>query len=75
MKSILSLTIMFISISSCLFGQSDKVNQHGINGKKAGKWMLYLDKNWKVIDDSTNAVYIHYTYFEDGTNIYPMGPQ
>ena len=74
MKSLLSLTILFISLSTCLFGQSNRINQHDINGKKAGTWILYLDQNWEVIDDSTNAVFIRYTYFENGKNIYPMGP-
>lgn len=74
MKSKTSLTVLFFVLATFIYGQTEKVNQVDSNGNKVGKWTLYLDKDWMVIDDSSNAVYFRYTYYDDGTNIYPMGP-
>lgn len=74
MKSKISLTVLFFTLATFIFGQTEKINQVDGNGNKTGKWTLYLDKDWKILDDSSNAVYFRYTYYDNGTNIYPMGP-
>jgi|JI10StandDraft_1071094.scaffolds.fasta_scaffold1614565_1 antitoxin component YwqK of YwqJK toxin-antitoxin module len=71
MKTKSILTILLVTLTTFIFSQT---NQLDANGKKDGKWTVYLDKDWKKVDDSTKAVYRRYTYFDHGTNIYPMGP-
>ncbi|MGZ3901198.1 MAG: hypothetical protein ACXVNM_14455 [Bacteroidia bacterium] len=56
-----------------IYSQSATVNQFDSNGKKDGKWIVYLDKNWSKVEDSTKAVLKRYTWFDHGVNIYPMG--
>lgn len=67
------LTTLLLTITSFIFAQTASLNQLEPNGKKDGKWAVYLDKDWKKIDDSAKASYYRYTYFDHGTNIYPMG--
>lgn len=70
-----TIILFFLLIASVIcFGQSGKLNQLDGNGKRDGKWILYLDKDWRKVDDSTKARYMRFTYYEHGTNIYPMGP-
>jgi len=64
------LIILLLALTTFIFGQ---INQLDANGKKDGKWEVYLNKDWKKVDDSTKAVFRRYTYFDHGTNIYPMG--
>ncbi len=49
------------------------INKYDDKGKKHGKWKVYLDKYWKVLDDSSKAVYYRYTFYEHGENQHPMG--
>jgi hypothetical protein len=72
MKIIISLIAIFSSMFS--LAQSGKINQLDDNGNRNGRWILYLDKDWKKIEDSTKALYTRYTYYDHGVNIYPMGP-
>jgi antitoxin component YwqK of YwqJK toxin-antitoxin module len=74
MKTKSSLTVIFLMMTSLILGQTSGLNQADSKGKKDGKWIVYLDKDWKKVDDSTKAIYCRYTYFDQGTNIYPMGP-
>jgi hypothetical protein len=74
MKSKFSLTLLFLTLATLTFAQTEKINQLDSNGNKSGKWTLYLDKDWKVLDDSSNAIFLRYTFYDNGTNIYPMGP-
>lgn len=74
MKVKLSLTFLFLSMVTFIFSQVEKINQLDVNGQKTGKWKLYLDNEWKVTEDTSKAVYFRYTYFDNSTNIYPMGP-
>lgn len=74
MKTKIGLTFLFLTLTTFIFGQTEKINQLDSNGKKIGKWTVYLDKDWKQTDDSSKAIFFRYTYFDNGTNIYPMGP-
>lgn len=65
------LLLMLIPFAS--FSQSARLNQLDASGKKEGKWVLYLDKEWKEVKDTNTAVCCHYTYFDHGTILYPMG--
>ena len=66
---------MFLLTSSTIIvAQTDTLNQFDPNGKKHGKWIVYLDQNWDKVKDSTKASFIRYTFFDHGKNIYPMGP-
>jgi antitoxin component YwqK of YwqJK toxin-antitoxin module len=69
----INLSILFLILNLFTFGQSESINQFNVKGKKDGKWIVYLDKNWKKTADSSKAIFSRFTYFDDGTNIYPMG--
>src|SRR4051812_11168604 len=71
MKAIISLSFFMTFLSA--FAQTEKIGQTDLQGKKDGKWIIYLDKNWKQVD-SSSALYYRYTFYDKGTNIYPMGP-
>ena len=73
-KKIISIILFFVAFASLSFAQTEQLNRFDGAGKKDGKWIAYLDKNWKHIDDSANAVYYRYTFYDHGTNLYPMGP-
>jgi antitoxin component YwqK of YwqJK toxin-antitoxin module len=57
-------------------------NVNNITGQTPGqdhvdateKKVVYLDADWRKMEDSSRAVFYRYTYFERGANIYPMGP-
>lgn len=66
--TIFCLLITWVSLSQ------EKLNQLDLNKRRTGKWLIYLDKDWKRTDDSSNAQYCRYTWYHDGMNIYPMGP-
>ena len=53
--------------------QSVVLNALDSAGKKHGKWVLYLDEDWHIANDSANAKFCRYTYFDHGVNLYPMG--
>lgn len=73
MKILTLISTIFLGLTIA-YGQTEPLNKLDSNGKKDGKWIAYLDKNWKHIDDSTNAVYYRYTFYSHGTNLNPMGP-
>ncbi len=52
---------------------SAQLNQLDSKGKKHGKHKRYLDKYWKVVEDSTKAVYFRFTYYDHGTDTRPFG--
>ncbi len=72
----MSTKIFFLSMAIMpvleVFGQSDSLNQYDAAGQKHGKWIVYLDKDWNKITDSTLACYSRYAVFIQGGNLYPM---
>lgn len=74
MRTHLRVAIVSVVFNAGLFAQVEPLNQFDASGKKEGKWPVYLDKNWRKASDSTSAAYCRYTYYDHGTNIYPMGP-
>src|SRR5688572_25962798 len=52
----------------------EKLNQLDANGKKDGKWIVWLDTDWKLAKDSMSAAYFRYNYFDHGASVYGMGP-
>jgi hypothetical protein len=72
MKKIVLLTL--ISIGIHVSAQKEVINQFNSNKKKDGKWIVYLDNVWKEVKDSSAASFYRYTYYDNGENIYPMGP-
>lgn len=69
----IKLLIACILLSFSLFSQ-EQINQRDADGKKHGKWIVWLDKDWKLAKDSMSAVYYRYNYFINGRSMYPMGP-
>jgi hypothetical protein len=50
-KNLLSVTVLPIDIKKY------KLNQFDDKGKKDSLWIQYLDGHWKILKDSTNAMY------------------
>lgn len=73
MKKLFLLSIALL-LPVLSFSQDEKLNQLDEKGKKHGKWVIYLDKNWFKLKDSAKAVYYRYNYYDHGTSLYPMGP-
>lgn len=65
---ILSFTFMMLFEE-----QAQNLNQLDVNGKKHGKWEMYLSVGWKNVSSSKDATYLRYTYYDHGTNLYPFG--
>jgi hypothetical protein len=70
MKAILSLVFVLFTLS---LSSQETTNQLE-NGKKQGKWIVWLDKDWKLAKDSISAVYFRYNYYNHGESCNPMGP-
>lgn len=68
----LSLILLFLFALTTI-GQAQDLNKYDEKGKKHGKWKVYLDKYWKVLDDSSKAVYYRYTFYDHGENQHQMG--
>ncbi len=71
----LQLSAAFFSLAFIInsFSQ-EKINQLDTEGKRDGKWIIYLDSTaWKRVKDSCNASYFRYSYYDHGVNINPMG--
>jgi hypothetical protein len=52
------------------FAQQGGLNQKDASGKKDGKWILYYNSYFKVVDDSTKAAYYFFTYYDHGTRVH-----
>ncbi len=74
MKAKITSVLFFLSIAISSFAQQEALNQVDKEGKKDGKWIVYLDKDWNKLKDSSNAVYYRYNIFDHGANLRPMGP-
>lgn len=70
MKTLLSL--LPIATSFLSYSQSDTLNQIDSNGLKQGYWTVYLDDEWKKVDEKSDATYMRYAYYINGGNLYPM---
>jgi hypothetical protein len=57
----------------CIIFSNAQINKLDAKGKKHGKWKCYLDKYWNVLEDSTNATYYNYTFYEAGVSSHAMG--
>ncbi len=71
MKTKILFLFSFFTLLS--FSQNDTLDQHDEKKRKNGWWMVYLNKNWKHVKDTSQAFYYRFNYFDHGTNIYPMG--
>ena len=63
------VTILFQSVVA----QIDTLNRYDKNNKKTGWWIVYLDSDLAVIEDSTKAVYYRYSYFDGKFDYFNMG--
>ena len=69
MKKILPL-LLFFCLSVLCYSQTQKLNQLDSLGKKNGVWIEYLNVKWKVLKDSSRAVYWGYNYYDHGDNTF-----
>lgn len=70
MKTLFSILCSLLILSSY---SQDKINQLDADGKRDGKWVLYLDKDWAKVKDSASASFFRYTFYDHGIHIHPMG--
>lgn len=73
MKPKFTLFTVCMALSMLCFGQ-EPLNQLDKDGKKDGKWIIYLNANWEKVKDSSKAVFYRYNFFDHGANLNPMGP-
>ena len=66
------LLALFLFTSQFLSAQ-DTLNRVNSAGQRYGPWVLYLDRDWNKVSDSSQALFYRYTYYENDINIYPMG--
>ena len=64
------LLFVFFGLTVFSYGQKDSLNQRDSLGKKDGTWIEYLDAKWKVLKDSSHAVYAAYNYYDHGENTF-----
>ncbi len=69
MRSKFLFTVIFLLVHIFSFGQTEKINQLDNDGRKHGKWIIYLDEKWKPVKDS-KALYFRYTYYNRGTDVF-----
>lgn len=72
MKTLFFLFLFFIKFQDAC-SQEAPLNQFDPKGKKHGKWIVRLDENWKKVKSPAETVYFRYTWYDHGSNIYPMG--
>jgi hypothetical protein len=68
----LLLSVLFTGVSLSLLAQSEKINQLDAKGKKDGKWIEYIDEKFRIIKDSSKAVFCAYNNYDHGENIYTI---
>ena len=73
MKTKIILLACFLSIALFAYSQHDAIKKLNETVKKNGTSIEYLNANWKVVKDSTQAVYYRYVYYGNGTNTNPVG--
>jgi len=66
--------LFFFGLTLFSYSQPEPLNQLDAKGKKNGKWIIYLDKNWKKVKDSSVAVFFRYNVYDHDASLYPMGP-
>lgn len=67
--------ILFFSLITfrlpCL-SQDNKINQFDSQGRRNGKWLIYVDKNWKAVKDTNIASFKLYELFLNGKSNYHL---
>ena len=56
-----------------VFGQPSALNQFNGSGKRQGKWLIYIDKNWKEVKDTNLYVYKFYDEYLNGKPLIGIG--
>lgn len=74
MKTRIAYICLLLMMSAAGFCQHSDLNRRDAKGKKDGRWIVCLDKDWRKTEDSSKVLYYRFTWFEQGVNIYPMGP-
>ena len=69
---LLLLPILIAMMTQFAIAQEEKINSLDENGKKDGKWIVWLDARWKVVNDSSHASYYGYNYFHHGENSFTV---
>lgn len=68
-RSIYILIILFVPLLSFAQNQTagEKINMPDSNGKKQGKYLEYIDRNWHTTGNIRDAYYSRYSYYNHGT--------
>ena len=67
-----NIIITFLLITKIGLVHSQGINESDKDGKKHGRWIVYLDEFWAKCD-SSKALYKRFTVYDHGINLYPMG--
>ena len=72
MKLLLFIMCFFVLFVQHANSQSDTLNRYDGNQQKMGWWKVYLDKNLSSTNDSNQAVYYKYSYYQGEFDYYPL---
>lgn len=73
MKNLLLIFLAITFSSQITIAQNDTLNRFDQNHKKTGWWVDYLDKNLASTEDTSEAKYYRYSYYEGKFDYYNMG--
>lgn len=73
MKFKLPFILAILVIYQSAIAQSDTMNRFDANNKKTGWWLVYLDKDLAITEDTKKANYYRYSYFEGKFDYFNMG--
>ena len=68
MKTLILVTTAILTLTVA-HGQTESLNKLDSNGKKDGRWTVYVNAKGKWAKDSSTAVYYLYAYYDHGANI------
>ena len=72
LKSLVCVIFLF-SLAVKSHSQLDTLNQTNEDDKKMGWWVVYLDEDFKITDDSTEAIRCMYNYYFEDIFLYRFG--
>ncbi len=65
--------LVIVLVSQASVGQGDTLNRSNVKGEKTGWWIVYVDEDLSRTDDTLEARFAVYSWFEDDFEYFKMG--